>query len=73
MNVDLHPRQLEVFHHPARYKVVAAGRRFGKSFLAAVTLFVAAAENEKVRSDGERIDLSLEKVYYVAPKFTQGK
>jgi predicted phage terminase large subunit-like protein len=73
MQVSLHPRQEEVFYDEARYKVVAAGRRFGKSFLAAVTLFVEASKNEKVRTDGERIDLALEKVYYVAPTFTQGK
>ena len=73
MEVALHPRQEEVFYDDARYKVVAAGRRFGKSFLAAVTLFVEASKNEKVRSDGSLIDLALEKVYYVAPTFTQGK
>lgn len=73
MQISLHPGQEEVFYDDHRYKVVAAGRRFGKSFLAAVTLFVEAAKNETVRSDGETIDLALEKVYYVAPTFTQGK
>lgn len=73
MEVSLHSRQEEVFYDDSRYKVVAAGRRFGKSFLAAVTLFVEASKNETVRSDGEVIDLALEKVYYVAPTFTQGK
>lgn len=73
MEVSLHSRQEEVFYDPARYKVVAAGRRFGKSFLAAVTLFVEASKTEHLRSDGELIDLSLEKVYYIAPTFTQGK
>lgn len=73
MEVSLHSRQEEVFYDDARYKVVAAGRRFGKSFLAAVTLFVEASKNTTVRSDGEEIDLALEKVYYVAPTFTQGK
>lgn len=73
MEVSLHSRQEEVFYDDARYKVVAAGRRFGKSFLAAVTLFVEGSKTDKVRSDGEHIDLALEKVYYVAPTFTQGK
>jgi predicted phage terminase large subunit-like protein len=73
MEVSLHSRQEEVFYDDARYKVVAAGRRFGKSFLAAVTLFVETSKTHKVRSDGEEIDLALEKVYYVAPTFTQGK
>lgn len=73
MEISLHDRQAEVFYDDHRYKVVAAGRRFGKSFLAAVTLFVEASKNSKVRSDGVEIDLALEKVYYVAPTFTQGK
>lgn len=73
MDVTLHARQLEVFQDPARFKVVAAGRRFGKSFLAAVKLFVEGAKTSKVRSDGEYIDLALEEIYYVAPTFLQGK
>jgi predicted phage terminase large subunit-like protein len=73
VEISLHDRQAEVFYDDHRYKVVAAGRRFGKSFLAAVTLFVEASKNHKVRSDGVEIDLALEKVYYVAPTFTQGK
>ena len=73
MNITLHDHQLEIFQDPHRFKVVAAGRRFGKSYLAAVTLFVEASKNEKVRSDGVTVDLALEKVYYVAPTFTQGK
>ena len=73
MDVSLHPGQTEVFQDLARYKVVAAGRRFGKSFLAAVTLFVEGGRTEKTRSDGVVVDLLLEKVYYVAPTFTQGK
>lgn len=62
-----------MFHHPARFKVVAAGRRFGKSFLAAVTLFVEGAKTQKTRSDGVVVDLALEEVYYIAPTFEQGK
>lgn len=73
MDISLHPHQLEIFNDPHRYKVVAAGRRFGKSFLAAVELFVEASKTTKIRSDGVEVDLLLEKVYYVAPTFTQGK
>lgn len=73
MDIALHARQEEVFNSPARYKVCAAGRRFGKSYLAAVLLFIEAAKNTVVRSDGVEIDLSLEEVYYVAPTFEQGK
>lgn len=73
MEISLHPRQAEVFHDPTRFKVVAAGRRFGKSFLAAATLFVEGAKKTKIRSDGVEVDLSLEEVYYIAPTFEQGK
>jgi phage terminase large subunit-like protein len=73
VDIRLHERQAEIFYDDHRYKVVAAGRRFGKSYLAAVTLFVEAAKTEKVRTDGVRVDLSLEEVYYVAPTFDQGK
>jgi hypothetical protein len=31
LHFSLHPGQLEIFNDPARFKVVAAGRRFGKS------------------------------------------
>lgn len=73
MRIELHPRQLLVFQSAARFRVVAAGRRFGKSYLAAVTLFVEASKNEKTRSDGVVVQLALEEVYYIAPTFEQGK
>lgn len=73
MDISLHPRQGDVFHDVTRFKVVAAGRRFGKSYLAAATLFVEGSKNSKVRSDGVEINLLLEEVYYIAPTFEQGK
>lgn len=73
MHVTLHERQQQIYDSEARFKVVAAGRRFGKSYLAGVMLFVEAAKNEKVRSDGVVVDLALEEVFYVAPTFDQGK
>lgn len=36
LDFHLHPAQLEVFQAGARYTVLAAGRRFGKSYLASV-------------------------------------
>lgn len=59
-NVDLSltPWQEEVFSDKSRFKVVAAGRRTGKSHLAAVALIANALNGQ----DG--------KVFYVAP--TQG-
>lgn len=73
MNVTLHERQLEIFNDTSRFKVVAAGRRFGKSFLAAVLLLVEASKTSKVRSDGVEVDLTLEEVFYVGPTFDQSK
>ena len=58
LNLKLTPWQEEVYTDPSRFKVVAAGRRCGKSHLAAVALIIAALNGEKG------------KVFYVAP--TQG-
>ena len=61
LNVKLHPRQLEVFNDKHRFKVVAAGRRFGKSRLAAWTLLIEALKSKE------------KDVFYVAPTFQQAK
>jgi len=58
LNLQLTPWQEEVFKDPSRFKVVGAGRRTGKSHLAAVALIINALNGQ----DG--------KVFYVAP--TQG-
>lgn len=73
MDVSLHEKQSVVFNDPTRFKVVAAGRRFGKSYLAAVMLFIEGSKNTKVRSDGTEIDLINEVVYYVGPTFKQAR
>jgi hypothetical protein len=73
MHVDLHPHQQNIFEDDTRFKVVAAGRRFGKSYLAALLLFVEAAKDFKTMPDGEIKSLALEEVYYVAPTYEQGK
>ena len=59
LNVSLLPWQEEVFHNTTRFKVVAAGRRTGKSRLAAWLLIINALQTEKGQ------------VFYVAP--TQGQ
>lgn len=61
MNLDIKllPWQQEVWKHPARFKVVAAGRRTGKTRLAAWSLIVNALQTDKGH------------VFYVAP--TQGQ
>ena len=65
----LHDAQLEIFNDPHRFKVVAAGRRFGKSYLSAVTLLIEALKEENEKG----YDIKSKSVYYVAPTFQQGK
>ena len=61
LNVKLHTKQLEVFNDKHRFKVVAAGRRFGKSRLAAWTLLIQALQSKE------------KDCFYVAPTFQQAK
>ena len=59
LNVELLPWQQEVFNDGVRFKIVAAGRRTGKSRLAAWLLIINALQAERGH------------VFYVAP--TQGQ
>ena len=59
LNVELLPWQQEVFNDTTRFKIVAAGRRTGKSRLAAWMLILYALQTKKGQ------------VFYVAP--TQGQ
>lgn len=61
LKVKLHERQLEIFNDPHRFKVVAAGRRFGKSRLAAWTLIIEALKSTE------------KDVWYVAPTYQQAR
>ena len=45
--LDLHPAQQEVWESGARFKVVAAGRRFGKTVLGTAKILVAATTHPK--------------------------
>jgi len=58
--VGLRPNQLSVYHHPARFRVVVAGRRFGKSQLALVEMLRAAATPNS-------------RIWYVGPSYDQAK
>lgn len=73
LTIDLHDAQADIFNSPARFKVVAAGRRFGKSYLAANMLLVEALKDYHVGLSGKEYDLALKEVWYVAPTFVQGK
>ena len=46
VNIKLLPWQEEVINDPARFKVIAAGRRCGKTHFAAVTLILAALDGK---------------------------
>jgi len=61
LNIDLHPAQLAIFNDPARFKIVSAGRRFGKSRLAAWLLLIKALQSDS------------KDVFYVGPTFQQAK
>ena len=61
LQVKLHEKQREVFDDPHRFRIVAAGRRFGKSRLAAWLLLIEALQSES------------KDVFYVAPTFQQAK
>ncbi len=61
LNIQLHPAQLEIFNSTARFKVVSAGRRFGKSRLAAWLLLINALQSDS------------KDVFYIGPTFQQAK
>ena len=58
--LSLHPKQMEVFRSRARFRVVVAGRRWGKSQLSKV-LMIKAAQKPK------------QKIWYVAPTYRMAK
>jgi hypothetical protein len=56
----LHKKQMEVYRSPARFKVVVAGRRWGKTQLAKVSLIKFARKKRRL-------------VWYVAPSYRMAK
>ena len=56
----LKPRQREVFESSERFRILVAGRRFGKTYLALVELLKAASQPESL-------------VWYVGPTYKQAK
>ena len=69
LDFNLHTRQFEVFNDPSRFKVVAAGRRFGKSYLAKVMLLIEGMKMENEYG----YSLKNRAIYYIAPTFEQAK
>ena len=58
--LTLHERQYEVYQSKARFRILVAGRRFGKTYLALVEMVLAALEGNKI-------------VWYLGPNDGQAK
>jgi len=58
---NLHPAQAEIHAHPARFKIVAAGRRFGKTVYSVIRCFEEALATENPY--GIKLDSSSEVIY----------
>lgn len=59
--LTLHSKQMEVFKSKARFRVVVAGRRWGKTAMSRVLMITKAAAKKK------------QKVWYVAPSYRMAK
>jgi phage terminase large subunit-like protein len=68
--VDFHPGQAAIYNSKARFKVVVAGRRFGKSYYAARALGLAALQEYARNGKPVAKDAG---IYYVATTFDQAK
>lgn len=73
LQINLHPAQTDIFNSDARFRVVVAGRRFGKSYLAAYLLLCEGLKNTHTGLSGAEYDLALKEIYYIAPTFEQAK
>ena len=69
LDFNLHEKQLEVFKSKARFRVLMAGRRFGKSYLSKVELVVAGLKTE----DSKGRSLRDKHIWYVAPTYGQAR
>ena len=68
ISLNLHPGQMRVFNDPRRFKIVVAGRRWGKSHLA-----IAYAVSEAMRVEMNGYDLTDKGVFLIAPTHDQAK
>jgi len=64
IEISLHPSQMEVFLDAHRFRVLVAGRRFGKTFLAVTEAICAALDEANVKKLP---------VYLIAPTHSQAK
>jgi hypothetical protein len=70
LSIALHPAQRQVYNDPSRFKVLVAGRRWGKTELARVVSYVEALRDT---SYGGRDSEKEKEVWYIAPTFEQGR
>jgi hypothetical protein len=68
VRISLRPPQGDVFHCTKRFIALVAGRRFGKTFLACVSLLRAAID-----PDFSRTPIPERVCWYVAPTYKQAK
>jgi len=61
LNIKLHPKQYDVFNDEARFIVLVAGRRFGKTTLSVNKLFISALTTPNSVN------------WYIAPTYKQAK
>lgn len=61
LQFNLHPAQTEIHAHPARFKIVAAGRRFGKTVFSVIRCFEEALATTNPL--GIKLDDSSEVIY----------
>lgn len=59
--LTLHPKQMEVYRCRSRFRVVVAGRRWGKTALSRTLMVIRAARKKR------------QKVWYVAPSYRMAK
>jgi predicted phage terminase large subunit-like protein len=78
VNLGLTPWQQQVFEDTSRFKAVAAGRRCGKSHLAAVSLIVSALNGKPGKvfyvapTQGMARDILWDKIYELANEIIEG-
>lgn len=71
LDFEMHDAQIEVYNSPALYKVCAAGRRFGKTWLAAMMCITEGFRETNLRGNKPMDDTS--EIMYMAPTFEQAK
>lgn len=67
MKIELHPSQMEVLQNPKRFKIVVAGRQWGKSTLAVWSTILGALRTHN--ESGQPLDDAI--AYYVGPAYDQ--